>query len=233
MPHKPGTPSSTSDARPSQSCGRPTVKGKFLYLDAEKFFVRGTTYGSFPPNSLGYEFPEPPEVASDLASMGQAGINTILTYTLPPVSLLDQAQEHGIRVIITVPWMEYVCFLDQADFRAQIRRDVREGVASCQRHPAILMYCVGKEIPADIVRWHGAKKVTAFLRDLYLVAKDEDPDSLVTYTNFPTTEYLELPFIDINTFNVYLHNRPDFCRYLARLQHLAGDLPRDARPLGP
>ena len=25
----------------------------------------------------------------------------------------------------------------------------------------------------------------------------EDPDALATYTNFPTTEYLELPFLDL------------------------------------
>src|SRR5439155_947581 len=50
-------------------------------------------------------------------------------------------------------------------------------------------------------------------------------ESLVTYTNFPTTEYLELPFVDVYTFNVYLHDRPDFCAYLSRLQHLAGELP--------
>src|SRR5207247_4692659 len=96
---------------------------------------------------------------------------------------------------------------------------------SCRRHPAVLMYCVGKEIPPYVVRWHGPKKVEAFLRDLHYVAKDEDPESLVTYTNFPTTEYLELPFVDVYTFNVYLHSRPDFCAYLSRLQHLAGELP--------
>src|SRR4029453_1417898 len=52
-----------------------------------------------------------------------------------------------------------------------------------------------KEIPADIVRWHGARKVEAFLSDLYHVAKDHDPDGLVTYTNFPTTEYRERPLV--------------------------------------
>src|SRR6184192_923313 len=121
------TPGSPAPAHPQFR--RPRVEGKFLYLDAEKFFVRGVTYGSFPPNSRGYEFPEPPEVAKDFALMRQAGINTILTYTVPPISLLDQAQEHGIRAIVTVPWMEYVCFLDEPGFRSKVRREVGEGVA--------------------------------------------------------------------------------------------------------
>jgi O-antigen biosynthesis protein len=204
---------------------RPRPQGKFLYLGDEKFFVRGVTYGAFPPNQRGHQFPEPPQVRDDFALMRKAGINTILTYTVPPVSLLDQAAEYGIRAIVTVPWMEYVCFLQEPGFRRQIRREVKEAVASCRRHPAVLMYCVGKEIPADVVRWQGPREVEGFLRDLYQVAKDEDPDSLVTYTNFPSTEYLELPFVDVSTFNVYLHDRAAFCKYLARLQHLAGELP--------
>lgn len=207
------------------SLRRPRVEGKFLYLGDQKFFTRGVAYGAFPPNLEGHQFPDPPEVAKDLALMQEAGINAILTYTVPPLSLLDQAWEHGIMVIVTIPWMEYVCFLEQPGFKREIKRQVREGVASCRRHPAVLMYCVGKEIPPAIVRWQGRKKVEGLLRDLYRVAKDQDPDGLVSYTNFPTTEYLELPFVDVWTFNVYLHRRPEFCAYLSRLQHLAGELP--------
>ena len=157
--------------------------------------------------------------------MKDAGINTILTYTIPPLSLLDRAQEQGIRVVVTIPWMEYACFLESPQTRREIRQEIKDGVASCRRHPAAMIYCVGKEIPPAIVRWHGKRKVETFLRELYNIAKDEDPDSLVTYTNFPTTEYLELPFVDVYTFNVYLHRRRDFCAYLSRLQHLAGELP--------
>ena len=88
---------------------RPKVAGKFLYLGNKKFFVQGVTYGAFPPNSEGYQFPEPTDVARDFSLMREAGINSILTYTVPPISLLDQAQEYGIGVIVNIPWMEYVC----------------------------------------------------------------------------------------------------------------------------
>jgi GT2 family glycosyltransferase len=204
---------------------RPRALGKFLYVGDRKFFVRGTTYGAFPPNSRGDQFPEPSEVAADFALMQACGINTILTYTVPPLSLLDQAEAHGIRAVVTLPWMEYACFLERRSARKDILDTVRRGVAACKRHPAVLMYCVGKEIPPAIVRWHGAKKVEGFLRDLYHAAKDQDPDALATYTNFPTTEYLELPFVDVFTFNVYLHQRRAFCEYLSRLQHIAGERP--------
>jgi GT2 family glycosyltransferase len=204
---------------------RPRVEGKFLYIGTEKFFIKGVTYGAFPPNSQGDQFPETPEVEKDFILMREAGINTILTYTVPPLSFLDFAQEYGLRVIINIPWMGHVCFLEHSSNKKKVRKEVKAAVASCRRHPAVLMYAVAKELPPQIIRWHGKKKTEAFLKDLYQIAKDEDPDSLVTYTNFPTTEYLELPFVDVFTFNVYLHSRPEFCSYLSRLQHFDGDLP--------
>src|ERR1051326_3434583 len=204
---------------------RPRAVGKFLFLGEEKFFVKGVTYGAFPPNSRGQQFPEAPEIEKDFALMEAAGINAILTYTVPELSLLDQAQAHGIRVIVNIPWMSYVCFLEERGYRNNIKQQVRQAVRSLQRHPAVLMHCVAKELPPHIVRWHGARKVEKFLEELYHVAKDVDPESLVTYTNFPTTEYLELPFVDVFTFNVYLHNRPEFSAYVSRLQHLSGEKP--------
>ena len=204
---------------------RPRAEGKFLWVGDKKFHVRGVTYGAFAPNASGDQFPEPPEVARDFELMRTIGINSILTYTVPPTSFLDQAAEHGLRVLINVPWMGHVCFLEDASRRREARAAVHNAVAACCGHPAVLMYAVAKELPPQIVRWHGKKKVEAFLTELIEVAKDRDPAALVTYTNFPTTEYLELPAVDVQTFNVYLHRREEFCSYLSRLQHLAGERP--------
>ncbi|MFM8458620.1 MAG: glycosyltransferase, partial [Chthoniobacterales bacterium] len=48
---------------------------------------------------------------------------------------------------------------------------------------------------------------------------------LYSYASFPPTEYLLPQNVDFLTFNVYLHRRIDFQRYLARLQNLAEDRP--------
>src|SRR5262249_23763085 len=64
-----------------------------------------------------------------------------------------------------------------------------------------------------------------FLRSLYTVAKDENPDGLFTYVNFPTTEYLQLPFLDLVCFNLYLRSSVQLARYIARLHNLAGERP--------
>ncbi len=96
---------------------------------------------------------------------------------------------------------------------------------ACEGHPAILCYAIGNEIPAPIVRWHGKREVERFLERLYWEAKAADPEGLFTYVNYPSTEYLELPFLDLTAFNVFLEDERTFESYLARLQNLSGDRP--------
>ena len=102
---------------------------------------------------------------------------------------------------------------------------MRAGVRACAGHPAVLCYAIGNEIPAAIVRWYGNRRVEHYLERLYKAAKDEDPEGLVTYVNYPTTEYLQLPFLDFLCFNVYLETQDRLEAYLARLQNIAGDRP--------
>jgi hypothetical protein len=79
------------------------------------------------------------------------------------------------------------------DRRVQsIEEHTRAGAFARIGHPAVLCYVIGSEIPAPIVRWYGRHRVERFLKELYEVAKDEDPEGLVTYVNYPTTEYLQL-----------------------------------------
>ncbi len=48
---------------------------------------------------------------------------------------------------------------------------------------------------------------------------------MVSYANFPSTEYLTVDFTDFVCFNVYLHDQAAFRRYVARLHNLAVDRP--------
>ena len=42
----------------------------------------------------------------------------------------------------------------------------------------------------------------------------------MTYVNYPSTEYLRLPFLDVVCFNVYLESAERFGAYLARYRLL-------------
>ena len=84
---------------------------------------------------------------------------------------------------------------------------------------------VGNEIPPEIVRWYGGKKIRTFLGELVDCVKSVDHEAFVSYANFPSTEYLQTDFADFLAFNVYLHQESDFRRYLSHLHNLAGDRP--------
>ena len=213
------------EARSSRISSRPQVRGKFIFRGEEKIYLKGVTYGTFRPDERGGDYPSPDVVDADFAAMAAAGINSVRTYTVPPRWLLDCAEAHGLMVMVGLPWEQHVTFLEDRARARSIEERVREGVAACAGHPAVLAYAIGNEIPASIVRWHGRRPIERFLKRLYAAAKQEDPDGLVTYVNFPSTEYLELPFLDFVTFNVYLEAQRTLDAYLARLQNLAGDRP--------
>jgi len=201
------------------------VHGKFFFAGKQKHFIRGVTYGPFGPGSHGAQFPEAAMVEKDFALMSQAGINTVRVFTVPPLWLLDIADRAGLRVLVGLAWSQHIAFLESAATQAEIRRAVAASARDCHRHPAVFGYLVGNEIPPDIVRWHGAEAVRRFVRGLVAGVKDEHPEALVSYANFPSTEYLTIDFTDFVCFNVYLHDQAAFCRYIARLHNLAVDQP--------
>src|SRR4029434_4951349 len=106
------------------------------------------------------------DMAADLQLRGEVGANTLRTFTVPPRWLLDRAAERGLRVLVTIPWAEHVCFLDGKDLVAEIRGTVRSAAENLGGHPALLGLLMGNEIPPDIVRWYGPEKIRDFLRTL-------------------------------------------------------------------
>lgn len=215
--------------RPRVACAaelKPAIaKGKFFFTGGEKFFVKGVTYGPFAPASHGAPFPERSVVERDFVLMRELGANTFRTFTVPPHWLLDLAAEYGLRVIVGIPWAEHVAFLDSPELAHDIRRTIAEGVRACRGHAAVFACLVGNEIPPEMARWHGPERVRMFLRELVATVKNTDPERLVSYANFPSTEYLDVDFADFVSFNVYLHQEPAFRSYLSHLHNLAEDKP--------
>ncbi|HWW02827.1 MAG TPA: glycosyltransferase [Candidatus Acidoferrum sp.] len=205
---------------------RVSVDGKFFRLDEKKFYVKGLAYGPFAPNAAGQPSASPDQTAIDFAQIRELGANLIRVYDVPAKWFLDLAAEHRLKVLIDIPWNQQQCFLDTPQSREEARDAVRRAVFACGRHPAVFAYSVANEIPADVVRWSGARAVEDFIDDLIQQARRADPNCLCTYTNFPPTEFLHPQNVDFVCFNVYLHHEQPFKSYLARLQMQA-----EAKPL--
>jgi O-antigen biosynthesis protein len=200
--------------------------GKYLLDGAQKFYLRGVSYGPFAPNSRGERYPEPERAAADFALMNRLGANVIRLYVPPPPWMIEEAQKAGLRMMLGIPWPFHMAFLDSAEMMRDIREAIRKTVLETRQFgEAIAAYSIGNEIRSDIVRWHGPRAVSRFLAELRDLGKQIDPGALFTYSNYPSAEYLDLSFLDFISFNVYLHREEDFRRYLTHLMGQAGELP--------
>src|SRR5262245_9692196 len=210
---------------PRKSNHRPHVRGKFIFEGDQKLYIRGVTYGPFQPDRDGNKYHTTEVVERDFAQMAINGLNAVRTYTVPPTWLLDAAERHGLRVMVGLPVEREAIYFDDRKRTKSLEEWVRAGIRTCAGHPAVLGYTIGNEIRASIVRWQGRRRIERCLERLYQAVRTEDPDGLVTYVNYPSTEYLQLPFLDFVSFNVYLESQERLEAYLARLQNIAGDQP--------
>lgn len=195
------------------------------------------TYGTFAPRDDGARFPSREVVKRDFAAIAEAGFTTIRTYTTPPDDVVDLAADWNLRLLAGVFWPDwrYLVGTSATEMRRlarTARNEVREQVRRLAGRDEVLAVVLGNEIPADVLRWYGTKRLAGALDDLVDVVRQEDAELLVTYANYPTAEYLPLPGMDFLTFNVFLDRSRDLRRYLTRLQHLAGDRPLVLGELG-
>ena len=204
---------------------RVRARAKFFFEGDHKFFLKGVTYGTFAPDASGYYVGPPEKARLDLSMMREIGVNGVRVYHAPPKWFLDLAYEFGIRVMVTLWWGQNVDFLSSGKRRREIFEKVDSDVKSNAGHPGLFGYLVANEISSTMVRWYGVRRVTEFVENMINVGRDADDDVLFSYASYPPTEYLLPTNMDFYTFNVYLHRRSDFDRYLARLQNLAEDRP--------
>lgn len=220
--------------------GQPTrvgTDGKYLRAGGEAFRVRGVTYGSFLPRLDGEPFPDHRQVEHDFAAMSELGLNVVRTYAAPPPDVLESAQDHGLRILVGLHYDDWR--METQPGRAANRRvraaalaSAEEAMQRCAGNESVLGISIGNEVPGDVIRVHGIGEVEAILSEVTEAVHRADPDMLVTYSNYPTTEYLRIEGLDLVSFNVFLERPEKLLPYLRHLQIVAGDRPLLVSELG-
>lgn len=202
------------------------ARGPWLVNESgDKVILQGITYGPFPPNGEGVPWPEEDQMRADLAYIRGLGFNTLRVYEAPHALLLHACEASGLRLLCSVPWTQHVdCLNDVAVRRDAVERVTQEAVR-LSREASVLGFLVGNEIEATLVRWMGPKRLRAFLEELVAIVHRLAPGKLVSYANYPSTEYLMPRNADFVAMNVYLEKREEFERYLRRLQIKAAGRP--------
>ncbi|WP_147263064.1 glycosyltransferase [Geodermatophilus sp. TF02-6] len=212
------------------------MAGKKFLAGGRTFPVRGVTYGSFLPRSDGSPFPELPGIRRDLSAMSALGLTTVRTYAVPPPDLVETAAEEGLRLLVGLDYADWRMSPGPAEHRRVLdagRRAVDDAVAVCAgRESAVLGLVIGNEVPGDLVRVESIGRVRDTLSQLVAHAHQTAPDLLVTYANYPTTEYLDVEGADFLAFNVFLEHPGTLRRYASHLHVLADDRPVVISELG-
>ena len=116
-------------------------------------------------------------------------------------------------------------FDDRRELRAA-ENAVREAARRVRAFPDVLLaYVIGNEVPPLVARFHGRRTIERVLARLCAAVRREDPGCLVTYGTYPSTEFLQLDFLDFLTLNVYLLERKALGAYLDRMLNQAKGKP--------
>src|SRR5437867_12509916 len=177
------------------------VDGKQLAIGDERFGFHGVSYGTFRTRSDGARYPDRATVRRDFESMRAAGLTVVRTYTVPPADVLEEAAAHGLRLLAGVffPDWRYLVGASRHEQREVARaahRAVAEAAGALAGRDEIVALVLSNEVPADVVRWVGTRTVERLLTELVDVVKTIEDELLVTYGNYPTTEYLHVPTLD-------------------------------------
>ena len=169
---------------------RPSVSGKFLSIGDEKFCVRGPTYGPFPPDSFGRHYPERRVVELDFGLIAANGMNAVRVYEPPLAGSGHRTRERSPRD----GWSALGTTRHVLDDKKRVR-DIRKrtrlgsGLRPPSCRPLLCHWQRDSFVSRALAR--GPTR-SAFPGGVVRRRKNEDPEGLFSYVNYPTDEYLEL-----------------------------------------
>ncbi len=139
---------------PAAHAAEVTVRGHDILVDGKPFGLRGAS-GT---------------VRLDV--LAGLGANTIRTYGAEEAAVLDEAQKHGLKVILGF-WLEHprrgVSYRDPAFVRRQLDQ-LRGFVERYRDHPALLMWGLGNEVESELADdaqvWPGIEEAAKLVKQL-------------------------------------------------------------------
>jgi hypothetical protein len=93
--------------------------------------------------------------------MAALGINTVRLTRPRDWSCSTRPAATGC-VMVGIPWMQHVAFLDDRATNRSITKEIVGRVRELGKHPAVALFALGNEIPPGVVRWHGRLRVERF-----------------------------------------------------------------------
>ena len=115
---------------------RIVAAGDSLYLDGEKFFVKGVGYspyrpGQYPGSQVSMEI-----VEADFKRIKEAGFNTLRVWDIMPERQLDLAEKYGLKVI-QAAYLSPSANFNYSGFRRMAESKVKQMCKLSKNHPNV------------------------------------------------------------------------------------------------
>jgi len=184
------------------------TEGKFFRIGSRSFIL-GADLRPLQARFGGWHLPKPEQVERDFALMKELNANCLRVYHVPP-RLVSRPRPTA--------WIESACglLLAEAHLLPGRSRDDPVRANATRTRPKrwrVIPPCspshLANEIPPDIARWYGAKRIAHFIDGLAAIVKEVGPATARDLRQFPTTEFLQPASLRFSSsFNVYLHDAP-------------------------
>ena len=119
-----------------------------LYVDGEPFVIKSVGYQPYPigtwPGSMPPDAIDPRVYDRDLPLIAAMGCNTIRTWGAPPLTLLNKAEEYGLKVLAGF-WIDPNSDYADPVVRGNIKSDFSDFINVRKSSSAVLMWGIGNE----------------------------------------------------------------------------------------
>jgi hypothetical protein len=184
--------------------GRPGVRGDWLTVDGERFFVVGIGYDAgCRPGQLPWQRTFDRELLShDFRRIREAGFNTLRVWGPLKDEELALAREFGLWVIQGL-WFDPKADFNDPGFRSETYALVEREVRRMAKFDNILYYLLLNEPHGDAAQRVGVAGMHDFYAGLLEHARRAAPGALFSYANCVFTDYLSWDGWDVASYNVY------------------------------
>jgi hypothetical protein len=182
---------------------RSSVKGDWLYVDGEKFFVKGIGYSPAYPGVLPWKrtFDEA-SMRRDFAFIKAAGFNTIRTWNPLSPQEIDIAREYGLFVMQGI-WVNYTGNFASEDNLERSMNILYSEIEKTKDKDNVLIYLLGNEpLPSQLFT-SGLKEVEDYFLNMRNSIKELFPNQFVSIANWVQSDFLNTRIWDVVCLNLY------------------------------
>lgn len=183
---------------------RVKIRGNWIYVDGEKYFVKGVVYSPYRAGlDPRYDYPAVLELLeSDIKRIKDAGFNTIRSIDALSEHELIVAEKYGLMVIQGIAVPGEVDFSDTESMEL-VRQQIVEKVTRSRRHNNILYYVLSGDFSVGAILRSGMDSTSEFLRKSAGEVKRLDPDREVSIAYSELVDYPQLPQFGIVSVDIF------------------------------